>query len=107
MRHHIFSDTLEFRSAHEKVSAEKMSLDRMEVIKKESDTDIYLCGGGRFAGWLLTHRMIDKVKVKRNPIILNDGVRLFEGCERSCTLQLLDQTLFDDGLQLITYQVNN
>lgn len=106
MQHHIFSNSLHFDNPSDQVKVEEVSTRRVEDLKKESSTDIYLCGGGVFAGWLLEHGLIDIVKVKLNPIILNEGTRLFEGCRRSYSMVLLDQIAYEDGLQLMTYKVN-
>ncbi len=48
--------------------------------------EIYLCGGGAFAGALLEMEMIDTLRLKRAPILLGSGVRLFG--ERSTGAQL-------------------
>lgn len=48
--------------------------------------EIYLCGGGVFAGALLEMGMIDTLRLKRAPILLGSGVRLFG--ERSTGAQL-------------------
>lgn len=106
MKHYIFSDTLGFENPHENVRVEKLTLDRIMEIKERSESNIYLCGGGTFAGWLLSKGLIDKVRIKLNPIILNGGVRLFEGGDNSHHLQLIDKKSFEDGLQLLTYKIN-
>lgn len=49
----------------------------VQELKATSPGPIYLCGGGQFAGSLLTAGMIDLLRLKRAPIILGDGVRLF------------------------------
>lgn len=49
----------------------------IEAIRNRSRGPIYLCGGGAFAGSLLSAGYIDMLRLKRAPIILGDGVRLF------------------------------
>lgn len=44
-------------------------------LKRREGLGIYLCGGGNLAGELLPE--IDRLILKRNPVILGDGVRLF------------------------------
>ncbi|WP_067830789.1 dihydrofolate reductase family protein [Actinomadura kijaniata] len=46
-------------------------------LKRESDRDIWLCGGGRLAGTLLDE--IDELVVKRYPIVLGAGVPMVDG----------------------------
>ncbi|WP_425391794.1 dihydrofolate reductase family protein [Ekhidna sp.] len=77
MDHFIFSNSLELVNSNEKVNVVPRELERVRELKSEIGSDIYLCGGGLFAGWLLEHSLIDVLKLKVNPIILGEGVRLF------------------------------
>ncbi len=36
-----------------------MDIDEIGDLQKQEGTDIYLCGGGQFAGWLLDNKKID------------------------------------------------
>jgi dihydrofolate reductase len=105
MTHYIFSDSLEFENAHEKVKVCKRDIHEIEQLKKTNGTDIYLCGGGEFAGWLLDHALIDILKIKLNPLILNGGVKLFGNSTKTFKTELLDTKNFDHGLQIITYKI--
>ena len=105
MEHHIFSDTLEFEKSHPQVHTEKRDIERVKQIRDNSPTDVYLCGGGAFAGWLLDHELIDTLKVKINPIILGGGIALFGTSESSASFELIDTSLYDNGLQIATYEI--
>jgi dihydrofolate reductase len=72
-------------------------------IKKDATSDIYLCGGGAFAGWLLELGLINQLKIKLNPIILGDGIRLFGTSKQAANWQLTQQQAFEDGLLILTY----
>ncbi len=104
MDHHIFSETLRFpEDIHPKVKIETMSLDRVREIQANATTDVYLCGGGIFAGWLLENGLVDQLKIKLNPIILGEGIRLFGGSGTKSRWELTETTTFEEGLQIITY----
>ncbi len=103
MEHHIFSDTLEIDNLSETVRIEKISVDRVNEIRKNAKSDIYLCGGGQFAGWLLDNGQIDQLKLKLNPIVLGNGTRLFGTSITSESWKLTDKESFSDGLQILTY----
>lgn len=51
------------------------ALTTVRELKQQEGLAIYLCGGGNLAGELLPE--IDRLILKRNPVVLGDGVRLF------------------------------
>jgi len=103
MVHHIFSDTLEIENLSDAVKIEPLSLDRIHAIQQASKTDIYLCGGGQFAGWLLENGMVDQLKIKLNPVVLGGGTQLFGNSSASANWVLTDKESFSDGMQILTY----
>ena len=103
MEHFIFSSSLQLANMADTVHIEPLSLERIHSIKQAASTDIYLCGGGEFAGWLLEHELIDQLKLKLNPIILGDGVRLFGSSKKRAKWNLIETATFDDGLKILTY----
>ena len=105
MEHYIFSNSLRLESPHTKVHVEKPGLEKIDALKRENGTDIYLCGGGMFAGWLLDNGRIDVLKLKLNPIILGGGVKLFGTAASTGTLLLRERQHHDHGLEILTYDL--
>ena len=105
MDHFIFSDTLSIEGANDKLSIKKLELDEIKNIRANSNTDVYLCGGGMFAGWLLEHEQIDVLKLKINPLVIGKGVRLFGDYEKRFSLKLIDTETYEDGLLINTYEI--
>lgn len=103
MDHYIFSTRLHFDHPDEKVHVLPPDLATIKQLKKGEGTDIYLCGGGQFAGWLLDHQLIDILKIKLNPIILGDGVPLFGDSKKQWTGKLTASQTYDGGLIISTY----
>lgn len=103
MEHYIFSDSMKIDNLASSVHIEAKSLDRDQELKSNSNTDIYLCGGGDFAGWLLDNGLIDQLKMKLNPITLGEGTRLFGQSKITVRWEIKDREAFDDGLQILTY----
>lgn len=103
MKHHIFSNTLKIDNLAESVKIEKISLDKVNEIRQNAKTDIYLCGGGGFAGWLLENGLIDQLKLKLNPIVLGSGTKLFGSSTANESWDLTDKESFSDGLLILTY----
>jgi len=96
---------LVFDNPHEQVNGVKQDLELVKQLKEEEGTDIYLCGGGVFAGWLLDNQLIDVLKIKLNPIILGGGTSLFGNSPSALKLNQNDEQAFEGGLSLRTYQI--
>jgi dihydrofolate reductase len=105
MSHYIFSNSLTFEQQENSVHVCPRELSEIELIRNQSATDIYLCGGGTFAGWLLDNELIDILKIKLNPIILGQGVRLFGGSQKDFKAELVDSQVYEKGLHIITFNM--
>ena len=107
MEHYIFSDTLQIKELAKTVHIENVSIERVKKIIAAFRTDVYLCDGGEFAGFLLDNRLIDQLKLKLNPIVLGGGVRLFGNSKTSLVSKLIEKESFDSGLQILTYNLKS
>ncbi|MGB5555080.1 MAG: dihydrofolate reductase family protein [Flavobacteriaceae bacterium] len=105
MNHFIFSETLSIENSDRKLKVSKLDLNTISSIRMTSKTDIYLCGGGDFAGWLLDNEQIDILKLKVNALLLGKGVRLFGNSKKEHQLKLLDSEKYDGGLLINTYNI--
>ncbi|WP_339926249.1 dihydrofolate reductase family protein [uncultured Cyclobacterium sp.] len=107
MEHYIFSNNLQISTLAPNVHLSQLEIKNVKDVISNSDTDVYLCGGGRFAGWLLDNGLINQVKLKVNPIILGQGQTLFGGSKTQAKLKLVSIESFHEGLQILTYDLNN
>lgn len=105
MEHFIFSDSLKIDNLAETVHIEKKSIERIKEIKESAQSDIYLCGGGEFAGWLLDNGLIDQLKLKLNPIILGNGIQLFGNSQTKAKWNFKETESFENGLKILTYDI--
>lgn len=105
MDHFIFSNTMELENPNEKVTVCPIDISIVKALKQKPGSDIYLCGGGEFAGWLLENEMIDIVKIKLNPLILGGGVPIFGTSKKQHQLELTSSEKYENGLQIMTYQI--
>ena len=62
MQHYIFSESLELQDKMDNVHIKKIDINEIHKLRKEEGTDIYLCGGGQLAGWLLEEEQIQYLK---------------------------------------------
>jgi dihydrofolate reductase len=103
MEHYIFSDSMQLENCAENVHVVARDLDKVREIREQPPTDVYLCGGGVFAGWLLDHGLVDQLKLKVNPITLGGGIRLFGESTTQTNWELVQAERFEQGLQILTY----
>ena len=105
MEHYVYSNSLELDKKADKLHLRKLELDTIQQLRNQSGTDIYLCGGGQFAGWLLDHEQITHLKIKLNPFISGKGVKLFGSSNKFCRTELINSQIYDNGMQIITYKL--
>jgi len=80
----------------------------IEVIKKikEGDgKDIWLIGGGQINTLLLNAGVIDEIYVFIMPIVLSDGIELFELIPEQTALNLVDSKTYDTGVVELRYEI--
>jgi dihydrofolate reductase len=105
MRHYIFSNHLVLENSADTVHVKPVAIAEIEQLQMEDGTDIYLCGGGELAGWLLNHQKIDVLKLKLNPIILGQGVKLFGHSTTNAKLQFIERKSYENGSLFLTYEI--
>ena len=107
MMHYIFSKTLILDPIHDQVKVIKDNyLDCIKSLKQETGTDIYLCGGGQFAGLLLENELIDELKVKLNPVVFGEGIPLFGSSTKQVALEYQSCKQYESGVLLVSYKIN-
>ncbi len=105
MEHYIFSNKLNLKNADANVHVKKVLIEEVEKIQNQEGSDIYLCGGGTFAGWLLQNKKIDILKIKLNPILCGTGILLFGNSQTPFQLELLESETYEKGMQILTYKI--
>lgn len=104
MRTLVLSKTL---SLPPNSGVERIDTDAIEFVRQlkvEIDTSIYLCGGGALAGSLARAGLIDILILKRVPIILGGGTRLFGDTGVDLPLTQTGFIDYGDGLFLQTFR---
>lgn len=106
MAHYIFSNSASYENVHKNVHIVTRDLSIVKKLKAGSGSDIYLCGGSIFAGWLLQNKLIDEVKVKLSPSVLGGGLQLFTGLKKKVDLSLQNVQQHDHGMLINSYKIN-
>lgn len=81
------------------------SLPEIRQILEDAQKDVYLCGGSLLAGYLLSHRLIHRLVLKVNPVVLGQGRPLFENFNSVVNLNLLSAKKYENGVFKNEYQV--
>ena len=93
----VFSRTLEIPDGSDIEVIRTSAEPALQRLKREQDAPIYLCGGGEFAGAVLTMGLIDTLRLKRAPILLCDGVPLFTGSCEAPVMTCAETRTYDSG----------
>jgi len=80
-------------------------IDFVKQLKKEKGKDIWLIGGGQINTLLLREGLIDEIQVFVMPIILTDGIELFETFTKETKLKLIETKSYSTGAVEIKYKV--
>ena len=79
MKTFVFSRSMELPKVSKVTVIGTTDAQSLQDLKTKSNGPIYLCGGGAFAGSLLSMGLIDLVRLKRAPVVLGGSVGLFGG----------------------------
>lgn len=105
MKNYVFSCSARFEIIHHdnlflvQENWEKIITD----LKEGSGSDIYLCGGGKFAASLLAKGFIDRLKLKINPLVFGSGIKLFDANKLAGSFKLDNITKYDSDIFLAEY----
>ena len=101
----VLSETLDLPDTADVTVQSSSDAEAIDAIRSRSSGPVYLCGGGRFAGSLLSAGHIDVLRLKRAPIILGDGVPLFGDTKVSPRLGHVETREYDGGYLFQEYRV--
>ncbi len=78
----------------------------MQLLRATQKTPVYLSGGGTLAGWLMSHGLIDILRVSRMPVFLGSGTRLFGNYEAPLNTRLVETRFYEDGSLFQEFEVH-
>ena len=79
----------------------------IENLKKQQGKDIWLIGGGKVNTLLLNAGLIDEICLFLMPILLSDGIDLFEGTPDLTNLHLMKEHRYKSGALELNYRIGN
>ncbi|QUS56073.1 dihydrofolate reductase family protein [Pseudovibrio brasiliensis] len=99
MRHLIFSEGIQLPQDAEVETIRADFVARVEELKNEQGGDIYLCGGGMFAGLLAESNLIDVLRLKVAPVVCGGGTPLFANVSERIDLTCLSSKHYESGVE--------
>jgi dihydrofolate reductase len=73
-------------------------------LKKQPGKNIYCDGGAEIANELMKNNLVDEFIISVIPILLGDGIKLFNDGRPELKLELLSSKQFDKGLAQLHYK---
>ena len=78
----------------------------IERIKNQSDKNIMVFGSPSIVHLLMQHNLIDEYWLFINPVILGEGIPMFEGLSNKTSLELVASKAFSCGVVGMNYKVS-
>lgn len=73
-------------------------------LKNRAGRDIWVVGGGAINGELLRADLIDRMIITVVPVVLGEGIKLFEGSGRELPWDLTEADAYDNGFLQLAYE---
>jgi dihydrofolate reductase len=77
--------------------------DAIRRLKNEDGPDLAILGSGSIVAQLAQAKLIDRLQLVINPLVLGSGKSLFNGVSEKLPLKLESSRQFNDGAVLLTY----
>jgi dihydrofolate reductase len=78
-------------------------LDEVRKLKEQDGKNIAISGSITLVGSLLQEGLLDELALLVAPIVIGQGIRLFDGPAGSVGLKLVSHETFDNGVQSLVY----
>jgi dihydrofolate reductase len=75
-------------------------------LKKQMGKDIWLIGGGKLNSTMLNEQLIDEIQLFIMPIIIPDGIELFDLLPKENQLKLIETKSYSTGVVKLIYTLN-
>lgn len=78
-------------------------VEEITELKELPGKDMAILGSSKLASTFIKHDLIDEFRVIVNPLILGQGISLFQGLQNQLNLKLLKAETFESGNVLLKY----
>lgn len=105
-KNYVFTRNTELQNTKFVSMVNKHHIEFTEKLKQQSGKNIWLIGGGQINTLLLNNHLVDEIKLFVMPIILNEGINLFEKIPNETKLGLIETKDYPNGVVELHYKVN-
>ena len=102
-RNYVFTRDSSQRDDRNVMYVSEHPIDFMRDLKLKPGKDIWLIGGGQINTLLLNAGLIDEIQVYVMPIILTEGIDLFESLPKETSLKLKSSKTYESGAVELIY----
>jgi len=78
--------------------------EEINKLKQQPGKDMVILGSPRFAHYLMQLNLIDEYKITISPVLIGNGLPLFEGVSEKTNLKLIENKTFASGAIGLHYQ---
>ena len=76
-------------------------------LKMAEGADMWLVGGGQINALLLQNSLIDEMIMTIFPLVLGEGIHLFQGNHKAVNFDLKSSKFYESGIVQLTFQVKD
>jgi dihydrofolate reductase len=103
----VFSKTLEKSTWNNTTLAKGDLAEEIAKLKKQNGKDLIVYGGAGFVSSLIKSGHIDEFNFFINPIMIHQGMRIFDLLDHRQKLTPLGATAYESGVTVLRYQRND
>ncbi len=104
-KNYVFTRNIELENTKHVEFISENYIDFIKDLKKEKGKNIWLIGGGQLNTLFLNKNLIDDIEVFIMPIILTEGIELFEILPNETMLKLTNTKTYSTGAVKLNYKV--
>lgn len=102
---YVFTKNKELQKDENVNFVSEKPIDFIRDLKNMKEKDIWLIGGGKINQILLENNLIDEIILSVHPIILGDGIALFDNSLKEIPIKLIQTKNYKSGLVKLHYQI--
>ncbi|MBD2848665.1 dihydrofolate reductase family protein [Paenibacillus sp. IB182496] len=99
----VFSTTLDKVEWNNSKLVRENVAEEIIRLKQQPGEDMVVLGSPRFAHHLMQLDLIDTYKITVSPVLIGDGLPLFQGLKEKVNLKLIENKTFDSGAVGLVY----